>query len=312
MNYNELNCEGIYFLLASTTVLKYLAIDFPFDGTDGISFVERFVEGLDVNRTIKELHIPIDFLQDEAIALPFVTYMQTKNGVGASRIRTLGVSGQVGMGEEDNVHHWRAVAELLKGPFGSGLETVMLCELDSYGAHELWASLEASEQSRNLRCIEVDLEFSAMLRHLPNMLYLRKLQFHWQQGDETDLWTFMWAIRKNGSLHHVERKERRMSFSPDIWVGQPSRLLQAWGQRNLELPNVMRPCDEDDDDVGARKVARECKADKCPSRSRRATNVALLPSLLLVARQTPRMAPNHKFSGLLAFSEYIGPNSQNS
>jgi hypothetical protein len=64
--------------------------------------------------------------------------------------------------------------------------------------------------------------------------------------------------------------------------------------------------EEDDDDVGARKVARESKASKSPSRSCRATNSAILPSLLLVARQIPRMAPHHKFSGLLAFGERIG------
>jgi hypothetical protein len=299
--------EALYFLLASTTVLERLEMNFPVD----IDFVKRFVEALRVNRTLTELRVPICFFEEKAIESLFVTYMQTRNGVGTSCIQTLSV---FGFGETSR--HWLAVAHLLKGPHGSGIKSIRLGQL--HQGHGLWAGLAVHEQSRNLHCVEVvlyngdeddDLEFAAMLRHLPNMLYLRKLHCYWYR-DNDDLWKCMWAVRTNGSLHVVKPCEQIAKGS--IWDGQPSRLLQAWGQRNLELPNVMRPCDEDDDDVGARKVARECKADKCPSRSRRATNVALLPSLLLVARQTPRMAPNHKFSGLLAFSEYIGPNSQNS
>jgi hypothetical protein len=115
---------------------------------------------------------------------------------------------------------------------------------------------------------------------------------------------------KNGSLHFVERYEpigfiwARQPF----WSDQPNRLLHAWGQRNIELSNLMRPHDDEDDDTEARKVARESIANASPTGTRRATNSAhLLPSLLLVARQTPRMAPNLKFSGLVAICEYIGP-----
>jgi hypothetical protein len=312
VDFNALNSYGIYFLLTSTTVLECLAIDLPIDD---ISFVEKVVEALGANRTLKELHIPIYFLQGEAIESLFVTYMQTRNGVGTGRIRTLGVSGLDGSASTRH-GHWRAVARLLQGPHGSGLESIELDGLDA-GGWGLWRDMAVNEQSRNLQSMVVawendydrDREFVAMLRHLPNMLYLRKLQFYWRRRDDNDIWKFMWAIRQNGSLHFAERKERHRTATPSIWAGQPSRLLLAWGQRNRELPNLMKPRnddDDDDDDVAARKVARESIASTSPPRTRRATNSALLPSLLLVARQTPRMAPNHKFSGLLAFGECIG------
>jgi hypothetical protein len=309
-NYFTLDCESLYFLLASTTVLECLDIDFRID----FNFAQRFVEALHSNRTLNELHIPIGFFEDQAIQSLFVTYMQTRNGVGTSCIRTLGVSGmKVGRAGCSWHCHWPGMAQLLKGPRGSGLESVKLDEL--YGGRGLWAGLEASEQSRNLRSMVIDWEsdydrdreFIAMLRHLPNMLYLRKLEFYWRRED-ADLWKFLWAIRKNGSLHAVEHRERHRTLAPSMWAGLPSRLLHAWGQRNLELPNLLRPHDDDEDGVGAHKFARKNEASTSPSRAaRRATNSALLPSLLLLARQTPRMGPSHKFAGLLAFGEYIGP-----
>jgi hypothetical protein len=310
-----LDCEALYFLLACTAVLECLVLDFPVD----IGFMERFVEALHANRTITELHIPI---ADRAIEALFVTYMQTRNGVGTSVIQTLGVSGRPpeAWRYSDSRHfHWLGVVQLLKGPYGSGLKSIKLDAL--HGGRGLWAGMEANEQSRNLHCMEVvfdghhdydaNQEFAAMLRHLPNMLYLRKLQFYWRRWRETDTWQFMWAIRKNGSLHFVEGKQRRHGlrgmWKPGIWAGLPSILFHAWGQRNLELPNLMKPrCNNDEDGVGDHKVARDSTASTSPSRARRATNSALLPSLLLVSRQTPRMALHHKFSGLLAFGEEIG------
>jgi hypothetical protein len=159
--------------------------------------------------------------------------MQTRNGVGAGRIRTLNVFGSLMWLAEKDVHHWRAVAQLLKGPFGSGLESIKLDELVSYGGHKLWTGLEASEQSRNLCAMEVecaynaDLEFSAMLRHLPNMLYLRKLKFYWRQRDSNDLWKLLSAIRNNGSLHFVEGSAREYIIRPSILANRVDCYLRG-------------------------------------------------------------------------------------
>jgi hypothetical protein len=311
----KIDGDALSTLLASTTLLECLEMEFPIDS----NFMERFVNGLQANRSITELQIPIYFLHDQEIASLFVSYMQTRNGMGASCIRTLRVSGYFRWGEDDNTYFWRALALLLTGPRGCGLETAVLDELD-HG--ELWAGLEANEQSRNLRCMNIDWdcnygddcnrEFATMLRHLPKMLYLRKLQFHSlpDDHDRSTLWKFMRAVRNNGSLHFVEYTididedfytDNGSYFDGTVYsAGRLNGLLHAWGQRNLELPTLMRPHDEDDD-VVARKVARKCQDNTSPSRSRRVTNNAhLLPSLLLVARQTPRMAPNLKFSGLVA------------
>jgi hypothetical protein len=201
-----LDCESLCFLLSSTTVLECLKVNLRIDS----NFAERFVEALHANRTLNELHIPARFFENPAIESLFVTYMQTRNGVGTSCIRTLGVSGLTSWSYRHC--HWRGVAQLLRGPRGSGLESVKLDEL--YGGRGLWAGLEANEQSRNLRSMVIkwesdyddDREFVVMLRHLPNMLHLRKLQFYWWREDDANLWRFMWAMRKNGSLHFVERK----------------------------------------------------------------------------------------------------------
>jgi hypothetical protein len=89
--------------------------------------------------------------------------------------------------------------------------------------------------------------------------------------------------------------------------------LESCAKRNVELPKLLKTRDDnvddddDDDDVVAHKVARTSRATKSPSCTHRASKTAPLPSLLLVARQTPRMAPTLKFSGLLAFSKHIGP-----
>jgi hypothetical protein len=256
--------------------------------------------------------------------------MQTSNGLGKSCIRTLHVSGFMRTQPNDS-YHWRALALLLKGPHGSGLESAVLDEPPlNHGG--LWAVLEANEQSRNLRCMAIDWEcdqynredidrdFATMLRHLPNMIYLRKLQVDDLPEDHDEpsqFWKLLRALRSNGSLHCMEHIMGTWNddytddcTDLDITVyteDRLNRLLHAWGQRNLELPTLMRPHNEDDD-VVARKIARKCQDNTSPSRSRRVTNNAhLLPSLLLVARQTPRMAPNLKFSGLVAFCEYIGP-----
>jgi hypothetical protein len=119
-------------------------------------------------------------------------------------VPTVGVSGPLPKAWSDGNSrhfHWLGLVQLLKGPRGSGLESIKLDEF--YGGHGLWAGLGANEKSRNLHCMEVELnddndrnrEFAALRRHLPNMLYLRELQFHWGRHD-TDFWKFMWTIQK--------------------------------------------------------------------------------------------------------------------
>jgi hypothetical protein len=72
-------------------------------------------------------------------------------------------------------------AELLKGPRGSGLESVVLRPGMFYDDDGPWVGLEANVQSIHLRFLHMAIkqgpEFAALLRHLPNLLYLQELEF---------------------------------------------------------------------------------------------------------------------------------------
>jgi hypothetical protein len=70
--YVTLGSEALHCMLASTTVLECLVMHFPIDDffndfSIGVySYVERFVEALDANQSLTELHIPIYFFVEEA------------------------------------------------------------------------------------------------------------------------------------------------------------------------------------------------------------------------------------------------------
>jgi hypothetical protein len=194
------------------------------------NFAQRFVEALHANQTMTTLHIPPAFLEVSAVESVFVTYMQTRNGVGTSCIHTLVVSGTAS-GDLSNI--WHAVARLLKGPRGSGLESVKLKYL--YKGCGLWACLARQEQSRNLRSLEValqnDQDFMAMLKHLPRLLYLQKLHVRWHRvPSEADCQKFLWAVRINGSLHSVSSvldPRGACIFTGKTSAGQAARWLEA-------------------------------------------------------------------------------------
>jgi hypothetical protein len=154
-------CDGLCFLLATTTVLVHLIVDFPID----VHSAERLVEALHANQTLTTLHIPVYFLEEPGVESVLVPYMRTRNGVGTSRIRTLIVASMHAYSRP-----WHSVAQILEGPYGSGLDSI---KLDWSRGPGLWAHLAKYEQSSNLRSLEVTLQgdedFAAMLEHLPTM-----------------------------------------------------------------------------------------------------------------------------------------------
>jgi hypothetical protein len=189
--------------------------------------------------------------------------------------------------EDENRFTGRQLSELVTGPGGGGIECLDLGKYPYCWMSGLWSGLEANVQSRTLRTINlpslstdkdiraaVQADFGAMLRHIPELLYLRTLSF---DGPPLNVHAFLEAIRLNGSLHHVDFTSRALSST----TATVRVFLDACGQRNAALPDLLR-------------------LDKHST-----PHVALFPTLCAVSQQTPRMAPNLLLAGLLAYKDMI-------
>jgi hypothetical protein len=131
--------------------------------------------------------------------------------------------------------------------------------------------------------------FSHLVQFLPEMHFLRELNLKFHKDMDRSRfcpYSFLHALRRNGSLHqvavsHEEKylREFRSVFTP-LLVGLDWRRMQAFCDRNR----------------GARGMLQE--------NSR--TALSLVPSLFKAVMQSPRMAPTCLLSGLLAAGDAIG------
>jgi hypothetical protein len=131
-----------------------------------------------------------------------------------------------------------------------------------------------------------------MVHVLPNLLYLREL---WLLQVPHDVDYFMYALRKNSSLHEV-------CFGDNVDLDRLediAHLLEAFGQRNANLPAMLVDF-------------QQLESNGMYTSSLEDSVVSLLPELLFVSLQMPRVAPTYMLSALLASHAKVGPTRRTS
>jgi hypothetical protein len=272
--------------------------------------MDLLVEGLHGNQSIKKLHLTGNFAPSAATA--FADYMQSRNGIDTSRITSLTLC-LISFSSEEVCDSDLLISDLLKGPYGGGLQSVELMEFQVPG---LWNVLLKETPSKNLRSLKLHCDRRdrvECLKYLPELVFLQKLEFQdmgcpvplVNECDVDECKVFCEAVKKNGSLHKVSvttrlRNGTKVSF--EDWDANVVRAVKAWGKRNRHLPQLLaNPID----------IAG---ASRCDNRgaisAANAPNNALFPTLFWVAKQAPRMAPAQLLLGLLALDDVIEPRAQ--
>jgi hypothetical protein len=258
------------------------------------------LEGLHSNLSVSKLSLLGCSFSDGAGDV-FAEYMQEKNRI--DHIKSLELDG-------GNTDYIPLFSQILKGQHGSGLT-----EIASSDCYAIWNSIEGNAMFQCPQWSTLTLHGFYWVENLPNLnltiqnlLYLRTLTWDDMLKEIINpvyihrKESFLDAFRKNGSLYRVEvtwnmitdrwwKDNKEIS----IWSAHEERLLQAWGQRNRNLPEMLRIVKDDCESVA------EGGAESWEQGSE------LIPTLLALAKRTPRMALHHILSGLLALGEIIGP-----
>jgi hypothetical protein len=261
--------------------------------------MELLLEGLAANQSIVKLSLSGDLVQSAAAA--FAHYMQTQNGVSTNGITVLRLFLVRRLGSE-SCDADRLIADLLKAR-GSGLRSFQLngrVEVagiwDAVANNKMLTFLTVFGHTNTAKCFQV----------LPELIHLRELQFRCNNaiGQLGDCEAFCHAMKKNACLHKVlvtpwNFVDPRDTFTPfKDWDDNVVRQLKAWGKRNRLLPMLLaKDPSNPSSDHGDVKVTET-------------SILPLVPTLLYVAQQTPRMAPNHLLQGLLALKDLVCPKVQ--
>jgi hypothetical protein len=251
--------------------------------------MELLLEGLYTSQSIVKLSLRGRLATPAAVA--FVEYMQTRNGVGANGITSLRLflASPLRSGWCDpNI----LVGDLLKGPRESGLQLLNWTVVSLFHGRPF-------HRTKRPRC----------LQFIPKLLHLRELEIQ-DCHMMNHCVAFCNAVKKNASLYKVlvtECKTGNKTVSFEGWDDKLVHLIKACGDRNRHLPQLLANPNEVHGESDPHSPSM------CRGRFDEATKIKtrlLVPALLCVSQQTPRMALNHLFQGLLALNVSVGPRLQ--
>jgi hypothetical protein len=278
---------GLSSVLPSLLHLSDLSLEHNFH----LAEMELLLEGFADNPSLVKLSLSGDV--EHSAAAAFAHYMQTRNGVGTKGIITvLHFCPARWLGSE-SCDKGRFMADLLKTPRGSGLTSFQLdgvfqvAEIwDSVANNKTLATLTVVGGTNETKCIQV----------LPELLRLRELTFEgndpFRRAGRCE--AFCHALKANASLHEVLIQRVPFKNPFNDWDDNFVRQIKAWGARNRLLPLLLAKDPNDHGDGNAPETWA----------------LPLVPTLLHVAQQTPRMAPNHLLQCLLALEDSVGPRVQ--
>jgi hypothetical protein len=121
----------------------------------------------------------------------------------------------------------------------------------------------------------------ALSRFLPHSSSLQELSTS-DLFDQTNYRLLLPAIRQNGSLHRVD--EENMQVLDRVW----QKLVTAYCKRNEMVPKLLAQRQSDTEETDDNESVTLGRIDPC-----------LVPMILFVSQQVPRMAPNNILIGLL-------------
>jgi hypothetical protein len=259
------------------------------------------VEGLHRNQSIKRLSLDGHF--SSSAASSFANYMQSRNGsITSLKLRLIPYSTDL-MCSSDPL-----IADLLKGPYGSGLQSLELQGLDVAG---VWNALTVDTPTTALLSLKLE-DFGwnrgACFECIPDLLFLRELEMHGSiPADQRNV--FCQALKQNASLHEVSVVEATSIglHSDDAyipfkdWDANIVCRLKAWGGRNRHLPVLL---------ASPRNMDSALHDNQGTVHMGNAQNLYLFPALFRVAQQTTRMSPRQLMVGLLSLDDMIGPRVQ--
>jgi hypothetical protein len=265
--------------------------------------MDLFCEGLHANQSIVKLSLSGGFVPLAAAA--FAAYMQTRNGVDTNTITSLRLYLSPFFGMSENLESCDAnllIADLLKGPCGSGLRKF---ELHAFrGALGIW---DVMARNKTLVTLKIDIKNSARcfqcIPELPHLQELELVDYHMTKACKA----LCNAVKKNASLYDVSvKKSSESTISFEGWDPKAVRQVKAWGERNRHLPQLLAS----PHDARSNSDLRMASSDRSHGDARKISTVPLIPMLLWVAKQTPRMTLHRLFQGLLALSYSVGPRVQ--
>jgi hypothetical protein len=262
-----------------------------------------FCEGLHANESIVKLSLRGGFVPLAAAA--FAAYMQTRNGVDTNAITSLCLYLTRTFGMSEGLELCDAkllIAKLLEGPSGSDLQSFELDGwLDDLG---IW---DAMARNKTLVTLKVHKKYCARcFQCIPELTHLQELELVDTQMTK-ECKVLCSAVKKNVSLYDVSvTKTSESTVSFDGWDAKAVGRVKAWGERNRHLPQLIANLH----DAASKSDLHKASSDRNHGDAHKTSTLPLNPTLLWVAKQTPRMAPNRLLQGLLALNDLVGPRIQ--
>jgi hypothetical protein len=257
--------------------------------------MDLLCEGLHANQSIVSLRLSGDFVQ--LAAESFAAYMQTRNGVGTKCITFLSLFPMTAIDDDFvSCDFNRLVADLLNGPRGSGLRSFELTGLiESYGIWDVMA------HNKTLVTLKVHVLRAAECSEcIPKLTHLRELELV-DYHSTKECKALCDALKKNTSLYDfslTKRGDAAVSF--EGWDAKVVRLIKTFGERNRHLPQLLTNLGGADSNSDPHSEANVHMS----------TTLPLAPTVLCVAKQTPRMTRDYMLKGLLALNDLVGPRVQ--
>jgi hypothetical protein len=293
--------EALFTVLPSFVSLTDLSLSHDFRAEE----MDLFCEGLHANQSIVKLSLSGGFVPLAASA--FAAYMQTRNGVDTNAITSLRLYLSAFFGMLENLESCDAnllIADLLKGPRGSGLRKF---ELHAFcGALGIWDVMARNKTLVTLKVHMNSKNSARCFQCIPELTHLQEVELvDYPMTKECK--ALCNAVKKNASLYDASvTKSSELTISFEGWDPKAVRQVKAWGERNRHLSQLL----VSPHDARSNSDLRKASSDSSHGDAHEISTVPLIPTLLWVAKQTPRMALHRQFQGLLALSDSVGPRVQ--